>query len=101
MFWNGFEKRAALAGGLGGSKFMKGIKSGLSQTGKGGLSVGARPRSGVTVAGPFRPNSLPVPKPPVAAQNIRPAVSSKVPSAPVPKPNSRLPELGGASTTII
>lgn len=53
-FWTGFEKQAQVA--------TKGVRSGLSNVAnRSGLSIGARPRAQVAVAGQFRPNKVPTP----------------------------------------
>lgn len=54
MFWQGFKKQADAA--------TKGIRSGLGLiSNKAGLSLGARPRSGVAVGSAFKPNKIPSP----------------------------------------
>lgn len=67
MFWDGFFKQAMIA--------TKGIKSGLNIAANKSLSVGAKPRTQVAVAGAFKPNKVPTPSVHGSAkQNLAPSL---------------------------
>lgn len=68
-FWGGFEKRAAYRMRLGSKALNPSLKA--------GLSVGVKPRAGVTTAAAFKPNPIPTPgKAHPAANNTKAALPS-------------------------